>query len=189
LLLIDLCVAHLKNTTFLCNIKAVFLPPNCSSQLQHLDLGIIHAFKCHYREQLIQKTVAMIDAVKPNENDEDDWHNLQPLAVQFEDHTTCDSALEVCGIQSVGQVLDQHLARPEEEEEGGGEEIEGGGGEVEEIEKEGGGGGEIEGEEIEGEEKEEEEYKATFLDALKGLEAAGKVHVAVRYQEQYHHNV
>jgi hypothetical protein len=26
-----------------------------------LDLGIIHAFKCHYRKQLIQKTVVMTD--------------------------------------------------------------------------------------------------------------------------------
>jgi hypothetical protein len=38
--------------------------------------------------------------------------------VQFENYTTCgDSALEVCGIQSVEQVLEQHLTRPEEEEE------------------------------------------------------------------------
>jgi hypothetical protein len=37
--------------------------------------------------------------------------------VQFEDYTTCNSALEVCGIQSVNQVLDQHLARAEEEPE------------------------------------------------------------------------
>jgi hypothetical protein len=55
--------------------------------------------------------------------------------VQCEDYTTCDSALEVCGIQSVDPVLDQHLTRPEEEVA---------------------------------------EHKATFLDALKGLEAARK---------------
>jgi hypothetical protein len=36
---------------------------------------------------------------------------------QFEDYTTCDSALKVCGIQSVDQVLDQHLTRPKREEE------------------------------------------------------------------------
>jgi hypothetical protein len=35
--------------------------------------------------------------------------------VQFDDYTTCDSALEVCGIQTVNQVLDEHLTRPEEE--------------------------------------------------------------------------
>jgi hypothetical protein len=41
----------------------------------------------------------------------------KPLGVQFEDYTTCDSALKVCRIQSVDQVLDQHLTRPEEEED------------------------------------------------------------------------
>jgi hypothetical protein len=39
------------------------------------------------------------------------------LRVLFEDCTTCDSALEVCGIQSIDKVLNQHLTRPEEEEE------------------------------------------------------------------------
>jgi hypothetical protein len=37
--------------------------------------------------------------------------------VQFELYKTCDSTLEVCGTQSVDQVLDQQLTRPEEEEE------------------------------------------------------------------------
>jgi hypothetical protein len=36
--------------------------------------------------------------------------------VQVEDCTTCVSALEVCGIWSVDQVLGQHLTRLEEEE-------------------------------------------------------------------------
>jgi hypothetical protein len=44
LLFIDQCAAQPKNTTFLQNIKVVFLPDNCTSQLQPLDLGIIHAF-------------------------------------------------------------------------------------------------------------------------------------------------
>jgi hypothetical protein len=57
--------------------------------------------------------------------------------MQFEDCATCGSALEVCGIQSVDQVLDQHLTMPEEEEEVA-------------------------------------EHEATFLYALKGLEAARK---------------
>jgi hypothetical protein len=41
-------------------------------------------------------------AVKLSE--EDDWHNLQPCGVQFEDCTTCDSALEFCGFQSIQRV-------------------------------------------------------------------------------------
>jgi hypothetical protein len=165
LLFIDQCAAHLKNTTLLSNITAVFLSGNCSNQLQPLDLGIIHAFNCHYRKQLIWKTVAMMDGVlfqdatqmkyvlsamhfisqawrlitsatiknffvkcgfsndhfssndsvmKLNDDEKNDWHSLQ---VQFENCTTCGSALEVCEIWSVDQVFDQHLlTRPEEEE-------------------------------------------------------------------------
>jgi hypothetical protein len=61
LLFINHCAAHQKNTSFLSNIKVIFLPAKCTSQLQPLDLGIIHAFKCHYRKQLIQRTVALIN--------------------------------------------------------------------------------------------------------------------------------
>jgi hypothetical protein len=32
-----------------------------TSQLQPLDLGILNAFKCYFRKQLIWSTVAMID--------------------------------------------------------------------------------------------------------------------------------
>jgi hypothetical protein len=52
-------------------------------------------------------------AVKLCEDEEDDWYNLQPLGVQFEDYITFDNALEVCGNQSVSQKVDQHLTRPE----------------------------------------------------------------------------
>jgi hypothetical protein len=78
--------------------------------------------------------------VKLTEDEEGDWHSLQPLGVQSEDYATCDSALEVYGVQSINQVLGQQLTRPEEEPE----------------------------------EEEVAEYKATFLDARKGLEAARK---------------
>jgi uncharacterized protein YunC (DUF1805 family) len=37
--------------------------------------------------------------------------------VQSEGNPTFDIALKVCGVRSVDQVLDQHLASPEEEEE------------------------------------------------------------------------
>jgi hypothetical protein len=43
-------------------------------------------------------------------------HCLQPHGVQFEGYTICGSALEVCGSQTVNQVLDEHLTRPEEQE-------------------------------------------------------------------------
>jgi hypothetical protein len=33
------------------------------------------------------------NVMKLSEDEEDDWHSLQPHGVQFEDYTTCDSAL------------------------------------------------------------------------------------------------
>jgi hypothetical protein len=42
---INHCAAHSKNT-FLRTRKAMFFPGDCTSQLQCLDVGIIHAFKC-----------------------------------------------------------------------------------------------------------------------------------------------
>jgi hypothetical protein len=80
--------------------------------------------------------------VKLTEDEENDWHSLQPLGVKFDDYTTCDSALEDCGIQNVDdRMLDKHLTRPEKEPE---------------------------------EEEEVAEHKATFLDALEGLESVRK---------------
>jgi hypothetical protein len=55
LFFIDQCAAYPKTPNFSTTSKMY-----CTSQLA-LDLGIIHAFKCHYRKQLIQKTVAMMD--------------------------------------------------------------------------------------------------------------------------------
>jgi hypothetical protein len=46
------------------------------------------------------------NAMKLTEDEEGYWCSLQ-FGVQFEDYTTCDSALEVCEVQSVDQMLDQ----------------------------------------------------------------------------------
>jgi hypothetical protein len=40
------------------------------------------------------------------------------VGVQFDNYTTCDSALEFCGSHSVNQMLDQWLTRPEKGPEG-----------------------------------------------------------------------
>ena len=43
------------------NIKIIFLPPNTTSHLQPLDLGIIQNFKVHYRKLLLRFVISKID--------------------------------------------------------------------------------------------------------------------------------
>lgn len=43
------------------HIKIIFLPPNTTSQIQPLDLGIIQNFKVHYRKLLLRYVLSKID--------------------------------------------------------------------------------------------------------------------------------
>ena len=43
------------------NIKVIFLPPNATSKLQPLDLGIIQNFKVHYRKLFLRFVISKID--------------------------------------------------------------------------------------------------------------------------------
>jgi hypothetical protein len=51
-------------------------------------------------------------ALKLTGDEENDWHNLHSLGVQFEDYMTCDSALTVCGVHTTDQVLEHKLTKP-----------------------------------------------------------------------------
>ena len=62
LLLLDNAGCHPESLeSMFSNIKLCFLPPNTTSKLQPLDLGIIQNFKVHYRTLLLKYVIAKID--------------------------------------------------------------------------------------------------------------------------------
>lgn len=63
LILIDNCTAN-KNIPKLRNVKVIFLPPNTTSALQPLDLGIIKNFKCLYRKEVVRQIIYDIESNK-----------------------------------------------------------------------------------------------------------------------------
>lgn len=66
LLFVDNCAAHPHDTSSLRNIKVIFYPPNCTSVLQPLDMGIIKCFKQKYRKMLVQKALCLLDSQDGN---------------------------------------------------------------------------------------------------------------------------
>ncbi|KAH1232015.1 ARS-binding protein 1 [Glycine max] len=55
LLVVDNCPAHPRNIEGLRNVELFFLPPNMTSKIQPCDVGIIRAFKMHYRRRFYRK--------------------------------------------------------------------------------------------------------------------------------------
>jgi len=111
LLFIDQCAAHPRDTTTLKNITILFFPPKCTSHLQPLDMGIIHALKCQYRKQLIWKTVAMIDGESLGDASKmkiklltalqyiaEAWRQITPTTIQ--------NCFIKCGFSSDGEYID-----------------------------------------------------------------------------------
>ena len=60
-LIIDNCTAH--KFVPLSNVKLIFLPPNATSRLQIMDMGVIHTLKAHYR-RLVRRMIAIFEAKK-----------------------------------------------------------------------------------------------------------------------------
>ena len=62
LLLMDNAGCHPQNLIDkYSNVKVIFFPPNTTSKLQPLDLGIIQNFKVHYRQFLLRYILASIE--------------------------------------------------------------------------------------------------------------------------------
>ena len=60
LLFIDNASSHSKET--LSNVTMHFLPPNTTSVLQPLDLGVIRNVKCHYRNFVLRNVLSKIES-------------------------------------------------------------------------------------------------------------------------------
>lgn len=61
LLLLDNCSAHPSAMAF-SNIEIVFLPPNTTSTIQPMDMGVIRNLKGHYRKKINERIIAELDA-------------------------------------------------------------------------------------------------------------------------------
>lgn len=59
-LLVDNCTPH-NHPPKLKNVSLFYFPPNCTSILQPLDLGIIKCFKGYYRKRIVQNVVFNLD--------------------------------------------------------------------------------------------------------------------------------
>lgn len=64
LLLVDNCAAHPKLQN-LSNIRLEFLPPNCTSEIQPMDQGIIKCLKAHYRRHFLLRMIRAVDSGEP----------------------------------------------------------------------------------------------------------------------------
>ena len=61
LLLVDNCSAH-PYSIGVVNIKLHFLPPNTTSLMQPMDIGVIHNLKAFYRSRLNIRIITALDA-------------------------------------------------------------------------------------------------------------------------------
>ena len=58
ILFMDNASSHISEN--LSNIKIVYLPPNTTSELQHMDQGIIQTFKLLYRKSMLNCLVSSV---------------------------------------------------------------------------------------------------------------------------------
>jgi hypothetical protein len=58
-LVIDNCSAH--PSILLSNVKLIYLPPNATSRLQAMDMGVTHTLKSHYRQRLVRRMLALFE--------------------------------------------------------------------------------------------------------------------------------
>jgi hypothetical protein len=79
LLFADNCATHSPDTFSLRNVKVVFYPPNCTSIIQPLDLGLIKCFKQVYIQEVASAEGCMFDGHKEMGSTQDQHPAGHPL--------------------------------------------------------------------------------------------------------------
>jgi hypothetical protein len=105
-LILDNCPSH--PFVSLSNVKLIFLPPNTTSRLQAMDMGVIHALKCSYRSKLARKLLALLEKKpKPTVKDIDLYDSLIMLKDSWNEIS--EQTIRNCFIKSGLKFSDQQL--------------------------------------------------------------------------------
>lgn len=82
LILLDNCTAHHVDVD-LTNVEVLFLPPNTTSGLQPMDMGVIANFKVFYRRRVIDRMLFALDRSRIQGEAAPDLRVTPLMAVQF----------------------------------------------------------------------------------------------------------
>ncbi|KAM7304477.1 tigger transposable element-derived protein 6-like [Ixodes scapularis] len=115
LLFLDNCSAHPKDTSFLRNLRVVFLPANTTSHLQPLDAGIIKNVKHLYRKCIVRRFLARVSPASSRVEDpdpcetEDDDMDEEPRStgaeLAFSNFVAVDDDVPTCNPQTVADIV------------------------------------------------------------------------------------
>ncbi|XP_035229300.1 jerky protein homolog [Stegodyphus dumicola] len=64
-LIVDNCSAHTSLKVLVKdNVSVLFFPPNCTSIIQPMDMGIVHALKCKYKTAFLKSMLNFLNSGK-----------------------------------------------------------------------------------------------------------------------------
>lgn len=111
LLLLDNCSAHRVNPR-LTNIEMLYLPPNCASKAQPLDMGVIANFKVCYKRRVIRWLILSLGQ-NPTASDPQPMKIYPAMAVQMTYgawHEVKSQIIRNCFVKAEALVPDENAA-------------------------------------------------------------------------------
>ncbi|GBN59632.1 hypothetical protein AVEN_62502-1 [Araneus ventricosus] len=69
LLILDNCTAHISPDILVKdNVSVLFFPPNCTSLIQPMDMGILRALKCQYKSEFLKEMLSFLNGGETLQN-------------------------------------------------------------------------------------------------------------------------